>query len=96
VTFVVAATWAAREGATAEIESILRELVHKTREEPGCIEFLAHRSRAEPGEFFLYEQYRSEDDWLQHQKTAHFAELVLRRALPLLARRERRTFDLLE
>jgi quinol monooxygenase YgiN len=96
MTFVVAATWAAPEGAIAEIESILRELVRKTCAESGCIAFIAHRSRTEPGEFLLYEQYRSEDDWLAHQKTAHFAELVLRRAVPLLARRERRTFDIVE
>jgi quinol monooxygenase YgiN len=96
MTFVVAANWAAPEGAIEEIESILRELVRKTRAETGCIAFIAHRSPTEPGEFFLYEQYRSEDDWLQHQKTEHFAELVLKRAVPLLARRERRTFSILE
>ena len=69
--------------------------VRKTREEPTCIEFIAHRSRTDPNEFFLYEQYGSEQDWLDHQKTAHFAELVLKRAIPLLERRERHTFDLL-
>ena len=34
MTFVVAATWVPREGASEEIHSILRELVSKTREEP--------------------------------------------------------------
>ena len=95
MTFVVAATWVPREGASEEIHSILRELVSNTREEPTCIEFIAHRSRTDPNEFFLYEQYGSEQDWLEHQKTEHFAELVLKRAIPLLERRERHTFDLL-
>jgi quinol monooxygenase YgiN len=96
MTFVVAVNWVAQEGPSEEIEAILRELVRKTREESGCIDFIAHRSRSEPGEFFLYERYQSEDAWQQHQKTAHFTELVLKRAVPLLARRERRTFSILE
>ena len=93
MTFVVVANWTPREGAEAEIEAILRELVRKTRGEPGCLEFIAHRSRTNPNELFLYEQYESEEDWLQHQKTEHFTELVLKRAVPLLQRRERFTFD---
>jgi quinol monooxygenase YgiN len=95
MTFVVTAHWTSRQGAQDEIAAILRELVGKTREEPGCIEFIAHRSREKPDDFFLYEQYGSEEDWRRHQSTAHFAELVLKRAVPLLARRERFTFDLL-
>jgi quinol monooxygenase YgiN len=96
MTFVVTATWTPHEGAKQEIEAILRELVHETRQEPGCMEFIAHRSRTNPNEFFLYEQYQSEEDWLRHQKTAHFTTLVLQRAVPLLQRRERLTFDILE
>ena len=95
MTFVVAATWVPHEGAAPEINSILRELANKTRAEPNCLEFVVHRSRTHPREFFLYEQYDSEQDWLEHQKTEHFAELVLKRAIPLLERRERHTFDLL-
>jgi len=96
MTFVVTANWTPREGAKEEIAAILRELVHETRQEPGCMEFIAHRSRANPDEFFLYEQYESEEDWLRHQKTAHFTTLVLQRAVPLLERLERFTFDILE
>jgi quinol monooxygenase YgiN len=95
MTFVVVANWTPRPGAEAQVEAILRELVRKTRGEPGCLEFIAHRSRTSPNELFLYEQYASEADFLAHQKTEHFNELVLKQAVPLLDRRERFTFDIL-
>ena len=94
MTFVVTASWTPRDGAEQEIETILKELVSSSREEPGCLEFIAHRSRTDAHQFFLYEQYESEEDWHAHQKTQHFAELVVKRAVPLLQRRERSTFDI--
>jgi len=43
----------------------------------------------------LYEQYRDEAAFLEHQQTEHFKRLVLERALPILAHRERVPFNVL-
>jgi quinol monooxygenase YgiN len=39
--------------------------------------------------FFLYELYTDESAFQAHQQTDHFKSLVLGKALPRLARRER-------
>ena len=44
----------------------------------------------------LYEQYESEQAFRDHQQTPHFKRLVLERAVPLLARRERQAFTIVE
>ena len=46
-------------------------------QEPGCVRFDVLRQAApvEPGDpesFFLYEVYRSEEDFKAHQQTAHY------------------------
>ncbi|HVK02549.1 MAG TPA: antibiotic biosynthesis monooxygenase [Armatimonadaceae bacterium] len=47
--------------------------------EPGCLRFdvLKAAAPSEPGEpeiFFLYEVYRTEEDFASHQQTAHYFE----------------------
>ena len=43
-----------------------------TRTEPGNVRFDVLGMRGEPGRFFLYEVYRSEEDFSAHQKTPHY------------------------
>jgi autoinducer 2-degrading protein len=45
-----------------------------TRGEPGNVRFDVLGKLDEPGRFFLYEVYRSEDDFRAHQQTAHYLE----------------------
>lgn len=89
MTHVIIATWKAKPGMAGEIEAILRELATETRRESGCIMFIPNRMIDDGDTFVLYEQYRSEAEFNAHQQTAHFKRLVLERALPLLAARER-------
>lgn len=49
-----------------------------------------------PNEFLLYEHYGTEQDFVDHQATAHFKEFVLGRAVKLLQSRERVPFTILE
>jgi quinol monooxygenase YgiN len=96
MTYVIVARWQAREGEGEQIESILRDLVQESRREPGVKQFIAHRSHEKPNDFLLYEQYENEQAFLDHQQTAHFKTLVLERAVPLLAHRERLPFAILD
>jgi quinol monooxygenase YgiN len=93
--YVIIARWQARDGEREKIESILRELAPESRKEPGVRQFVAHRSHDNPNDFLLYEEYDSEQAFIDHQQTAHFKTLVLERAVPLLAHRERLPFAVL-
>lgn len=94
MTYVLVAHWRARDGEADKIAELLPELVQACKREPGVITFIAHRSRTDPDEFLLYEQYRDEAAYLEHQTTAHFKTLVLERAVPLLAQRQRLPFNI--
>lgn len=94
--YVIVARWESRDGETGAIEELLRELVSRTREEPGVLQFVAHRSQDNPNEFLLYEQYASEQAFREHQQTDHFKTLVLERAVPLLAHRERLAYSIFD
>ena len=43
-----------------------------TRQEPGNVRFDVLRAQDDPGRFFLYEVYRSEEDFRAHQQTGHY------------------------
>jgi quinol monooxygenase YgiN len=94
--YVIVARWRPRDGERDRIEAILRELVSEVRKEPGNLAFVAQRSNDDPYEFLLYEQYESEQAFRDHQQTPHFKRLVLERGVPLLARRERQAFTIVE
>jgi len=96
MTHVIIARWRPRKGEIAKIEEILRELAKEIRQEPGNLLFTVHRSRDDPSEFLLYEQYVSEQAFLEHRQTSHFKTLVLERAVPLLERREIQAFSIFE
>ena len=43
-----------------------------TRQEPGNLRFDVLRKEDDPAQFFLYEAYRSKEDFAQHQQTDHY------------------------
>ena len=93
MTHVVVARWRPRDGQVDKIEAILRELAREIRREPGNLQFIVNRSRDDPNEFLLYEQYVSEQAFLDHRQTPHFKTLVLEQAVPLLERRDIHAFS---
>ncbi|MBX9776790.1 MAG: antibiotic biosynthesis monooxygenase [Xanthobacteraceae bacterium] len=95
MTHAIFATWKATPGKAEEVETILLELARETRREPGVLMFVANRGKEARDTFVLYEQYVDEAAFRAHQQTSHFRHLVLERALPLLAHRERVPFDVL-
>jgi quinol monooxygenase YgiN len=95
MTHVVVAYWRPRTGQTDKIEAILRELAPMVRQEPGNLMFVVNRLLEDPNEFLLYEQYNSEQAFLDHQQTPHFKALVLERAVPILERRERIAYSVM-
>ena len=48
------------------------ENARHTRQEPANVRFDLARAQSDPTQFFLYEVYRSPDDFTKHQQTAHY------------------------
>ena len=94
-TFVLTVNWRAQDGKEDEVAEILTRIGEASRAEPGTLVFVIHRSPTDPHEFFLYEQYRDQEAYQAHQQTPHFKDLVLARATPMLARRDRVALDLM-
>jgi quinol monooxygenase YgiN len=95
MTFVMAARWHAKSGQRDKVAAILRELAGKAREEPGNIAFIVNQLRDDPDQFLLYEQYKDDQAFADHQATAHFKSLVMEQAVPLLANRDRQVYSVL-
>lgn len=96
MSYVVVARWQSREGETEKIQSILLELAAAVRREPGNLQFTLHRGCDNTNEFLLYEVYKSEQAFRDHQDTEHFKRLVLDRAVPLLTVRERAAYAVVD
>ena len=63
----------------ADRESIaetLRKLTQASRQEPGCINYIAHFVEGEPCAVLIYEQYVDEAALEHHRNTPHFIELA--------------------
>ena len=86
---VLTVTWLARPGHEERVAEILRMMVEKTRQEPGCIHYDVNRSIDDPCRFLIYEVYRDDAALNDHQESDHFQRHVIGEALPLLQSRER-------
>ncbi len=86
---VLAVTWVASPGQEEAVAAILEELARLSQAEPGCIQYDVHRDPDDPTRFFLWERYRDQAAFDEHSSSPHFQELVLGKAIPLLAERER-------
>lgn len=89
MTYVVCAKWTARAGHEAEVRSCIEALVAPSRAEPGSLVYVPHEDPDDPRVFFLYEEYLDEAAYQSHAASAHFQEIAVGRAIPLLESRER-------
>lgn len=71
-------------GKEKALESALRDLLEPTRLEEGCINYDLHVNADDSGEFFFYENWRSEADLIRHLESDHIRKLR-QRAPELLA-----------
>ena len=89
--FVVAIEIDAKAGEEEAVAQALGALVEPTMAEPGVKLFLPYRSPTDRKAFFIFELYRNEAGWAEHQKTEHFKAFV-DKTVPRIARRERVPF----
>lgn len=79
------ARWQARPGRADEVAGVLARLRAATLAEPGCVDYTVGRSDEDDHSFVVVERFRDRDAFDAHTETAHFRELVLETARPLLA-----------
>lgn len=65
-----------KPGTEAECINLLKAVSAETRQEPGCIHYIAHQSLANPLAFFFYETYRDRAALEAHWASPHFARYV--------------------
>lgn len=83
----VIAQYRAQPGEGDRVAGVLAKHVAATREEPGCVEFVAYRSPEDPDHFLLYERYVDEGAFEAHRVTPHFRDYVEKLIIPALAER---------
>ena len=74
--FVVAVSIHAKDGEGDAVADIIQQLIAPTTAEPGVKLFLPYRSPTDPNSFFIFELYRDEKAWAEHQTTEHFKRLI--------------------
>jgi quinol monooxygenase YgiN len=72
LSFTVRMTFAPQD--RAEIAATLRSLTAASREEPGCISYIAHQVESTPDTILIYEQYRGQAALDAHKDSPHFAK----------------------
>jgi quinol monooxygenase YgiN len=56
----------------AQIRSILQNLGAASRQEPGCVNYVAHVLENDPDTVVIYEQYRDVESLEAHRSSGHF------------------------
>jgi len=60
-----------------EIAVILRELTAASRQEPGCVSYIAHFIEGDTGTVLIYEQYTDATALDFHRETQHFKQYAI-------------------
>jgi quinol monooxygenase YgiN len=64
------------EGDHDAIAETLRQLTAASRQEPGCVTYIAHFVTSDPATVVIYEQYVDEAALEYHRNTPHFLKLA--------------------
>ena len=89
MTYVVCATWTAKDGEEDAVLAAVQELAAASPQEPGMVLYQAHRDPQNPRVFFFYEQYVDEAAYAEHTGSEHFKRWGFGEAIPRLMERKR-------
>jgi quinol monooxygenase YgiN len=70
ISFTVRLTF--EEGGREAIAESLRQLTQASRQEPGCINYIAHFVEGERATVLIYEQYVDDEALEHHRNSPHF------------------------
>ncbi len=60
-----------------KVADILRQLTPESRQEPGCVSYIAHFVENDPSTVVIYEQYVDEAALEHHRNTPHFHQYAV-------------------
>jgi quinol monooxygenase YgiN len=60
-----------------EVAEILGHLTRESRQEPGCVDYIAHFVEDDPTTVVIYEQYVDEPALEHHRNTPHFHQYAV-------------------
>jgi quinol monooxygenase YgiN len=60
-----------------QVAEILRQLTAASREEPGCVSYVAHFVESDPSTVLIYEQYKDDAALDFHRATTHFHQYAI-------------------
>ena len=60
-----------------DVAETLRLLATASRQEPGCVSYVAHFLEDDPTTVLIYEQYRDEAALEAHRESAHFKKYAI-------------------
>jgi quinol monooxygenase YgiN len=75
ISFTVRMTFHAED--REEIGEALRRLAATSRQEPGCVSYVAHTVVGDPDTVLIYEQYADEAAAEAHRHSAHFKKYAV-------------------
>lgn len=70
--YVVSVTIFVKPEHTQQFVEAILDNATNSRLEPGNLRFDVSKSEDDPNRFLLYEVYKSKDDFISHQQTAHY------------------------
>lgn len=75
VSFIVRLKFASED--RADIVETLHALTQASRQEPGCVSYIAHHLADDPDTVLIYEQYRDESAQAAHRASDHFKKYAV-------------------
>jgi quinol monooxygenase YgiN len=86
VSFFVRMRFAAED--REQVADLLRQLTVMSRQEPGCMTYIAHTVEDDPNTVVIYEQYKDRQALDFHRTTPHFQKFAVGGLFQLMRERQ--------
>ena len=93
--YVICSQILLKEGTEERVLDVIPAVVAASRQEPGCLLYLAHRHLEDPRRIMFYEQYVDEAAFQAHVASDHYQQHVVGTIAPAVESRERGIYDTL-
>ncbi|MCF9034226.1 putative quinol monooxygenase [Acinetobacter nectaris] len=71
----IIATFIAKAGYEAQLQTLFMQVIEPTLQEKGCIKYALHVNKENLQEFVFIEEWQSQSDLDKHLKSAHIKKL---------------------
>ena len=85
-----------KPGSETQIAAMFRPLTEASRQETGCLMYVAHQHRDNPTRFLVYEQYKDDAALDAHRNSPHFQQYAAEGLYKYVVERQAELFRPLE